>query len=111
MLKRAVALAALGILVAVSSCRRPVPNRAQDAGSDSGAPSVGDAAHVDIPVVEVPGFDAAAEARGDAATAACPAGVAPVDVCGCGCCGEAMGRACYYPSRGETREEIPTPPG
>ena len=109
MLKRAVALAALGIAAAASSCRRPVPNRAQDAASDAGAPSVGDAAQVDIPVVEVP--DAAMEAPGDAATAACPAGIAPLDVCGCGCCGEAMGRVCYYPSRGETREEIPNPPG
>jgi hypothetical protein len=108
MRKRTVALSALGILVAASSCRRPVPSRAVDAGSDVGAPSVGDAAPVDIPVVEVPGLDAA---PGDGATAACPAGVAPVDVCGCGCCGEAMGRACYYPARGETREEIPNPPG
>ncbi len=125
--KRAVALAALGILAAVSSCRRLLPTTARDAGSDGGAPSVGDAAHFDIPVADVPGLDAATEApgdaatevpgdaameaSGDAATAACPAGVAPLDVCGCGCCGEAMGRACYYPSRGETRAEIPNPPG
>jgi hypothetical protein len=117
MRKRAVALAALGMLAAMASCRRPVPNRTQDAGSDAGAPSVGDAARVDIPVVEVPDAateaprDTAIEAPGDAATAACPAGIAPLDVCGCGCCGEAMGRACYYPSRGETREEIPNPAG
>jgi hypothetical protein len=56
---RAVALAALGILAAASSCRRLLPASGQDAGSDAGAPSVGDAARFDIPVADVSILDAA----------------------------------------------------
>jgi hypothetical protein len=32
-----------------------------------------------------------------------------VDVCGCGCCGQPMGRACWYPARGESAAGIPDP--
>ena len=96
MRKRAAALAALGILVAVSSCRRTLPASAQDAGSDGGAPVDRRRPAFDVPVVDAPVIDAATEvtgdagveapgdatmeAPGDAATAACPAGVAPLDV-------------------------------
>ena len=54
--------------------------------------------------------DVTTDATADGAAGTCPAGVAPLDVCGCGCCGGgAMGRACYYPSLGETRDAIPNP--
>jgi hypothetical protein len=39
----------------------------------------------------------------------CPAGVAPVDVCGCGCCGSPQSVTCYYPAQGESAEAIPNP--
>jgi len=85
------------------------------------APAV-DALIVDAPVIDSPVADAAVDASDDAAAdagldtsadagpAICPVGVAPVDVCGCGCCGGvAETRTCYYPSRGETRDAIPNP--
>src|SRR3954454_6814099 len=108
MRKRAVAVAALGILAAVSSCRRTLSTNATDARSD-GTPSVGDGASFDIRVVDAPAIDGEAEAAGErggdaidaaeAGVSVCPAGVRPLSVCGCGCCsGVAEGTACYYPS-------------
>src|SRR5262245_39046215 len=104
-----VGLAMLG----AASCRRPLGRE------DAGALPVHAAGVVDVPIadwvsgdlprpdvwpadvpVEAPRPDAAGDA-GDAGRdlipgATCPAGATPVDVCGCGCCGEAQGRACYY---------------
>src|SRR5262245_54131015 len=122
MWKPATALATLMVLSALS-CRRPLSPNATDAGSDVDATSVGDAQPRDLLVIDTPAdvavtdvtvadvavtdvaVDVPSERAGDVAgdavdggAAMCPAGVAPLDVCGCGCCGEAMGRACYYPS-------------
>jgi len=129
--KSAAALVALGLLSVVSSCRRTLPMNGVDAGSDGGGPSLGDGPRAEVPVVDAPvvdapvdspvvdgaadapedsAADAGQDATVDAGPAICPAGVAPVDVCGCGCCGGvAEARTCYYPARGETREAIPNP--
>jgi hypothetical protein len=119
------ALAAVAALAALSCRRAPVAR--VDAGGDVGAPSVGDAGHADVVVVEVPALDGgtdgasdggdsggdggdAIDDRGDATVGICPAGIAPLDVCECGCCGGvAETRRCYYPSLGETRDSIPNP--
>ena len=110
------------VLAAVAglSCKRPLPVNERDAGSAVDAASISDAARNEGPGADVSAdvsvdapadvtADAAADVTVDAAAAACPADVPPLDVCGCGCCGEAMGRACYYPSRGESRDAIPNP--
>jgi hypothetical protein len=105
-----------------ASCRRPLGE------DDGGTLPVHDAGFFDVPIAEaltdvalpdlprpdVPRPDAGGDA-GDAGRdmipgATCPADVTPVDVCGCGCCGEAKGRACYYPALGESRETVPHPP-
>jgi hypothetical protein len=112
--------------VLAASCRRPLGGK-EDAG-DTGVPINLDGGPVDVPAADIPAADVspgdvAAEApRPDAGGdvgrdaavdlipgAVCPANVAPVNVCGCGCCGEAMGRACYYPALGESRETVPNP--
>jgi hypothetical protein len=110
----AVMLVVLAAMPALS-CKRPLPAADKDAAADVGPPSIVDAAvdtTVDIPA-DIPadaGRDAALDAAVDTVAAMCPAGAAPVDVCGCGCCGAgAMARACYYPSLGESREAIPNP--
>ena len=135
MQKHGVMTAVLALLLAAPSCRRTPLAEGKDAGGDGDAPSAGDTRPADGPTGDAPA-DLTAEAipdvaadvvpdasdagatdasdagpadAGDAGAAICPAGVAPLDVCGCGCCGEAMGRACYYPSRGETRESVPNP--
>ena len=134
----ALVLAFVLALVGLSSCRRPLGLR-EDAGGDAGAPSVGDSGHLDAPVGDGARFDAPVgdgarfdapvgelpldvardlvgddvaplDGGGDAPPAICPAGVPPLDVCGCGCCGGVqIPRACYYPSRGESRDTIPNP--
>lgn len=127
MRKLSIALGVLTILAA-SSCRRtPLGEKhAGDAGFPSvsdagrGEPIQGEAQPADAADAAPDAADASADTARDAADAGrdgtadgvpgvCPAGVLPLDVCGCGCCGEAMGRACYYPARGESRESIPNP--
>lgn len=77
----------------------PDTNGTRDAAGD-GPADVG---------VDSPG-DSGADTGIDARVAVCPDGVAPLEVCGCGCCGGVTeGIVCYYPSRGETREGIPNP--
>src|SRR5690349_12295640 len=99
--KSAAALVALGLLSVASSCRRTLPTTTMDAGSDGGGPSLGDGPRSEIPVVDAPidsrivdaatdttddsVADAGQDAAGDAGGAICPAAVAPLDVCGCGC--------------------------
>jgi hypothetical protein len=99
----------------------------RDAGRDGALPA-GDASTVDAS--PAPDADAAIDATidgpadvmtdspgesrvdagADAGAAVCPIGVAPLEVCGCGCCGGVTeGVVCYYPSRGETRDAIPNP--
>ena len=98
----------------------PVVDAPADVAPADVAPA--DVAPADVAPGDVPAGDVATdvsvERAGDVASdavdggaAMCPAGVAPLDVCGCGCCGDgqAMGRACYYASRGETRESVPNP--
>src|SRR5438105_2564425 len=90
--------AVLVVLAAGSglSCKRPLGVDDSDAGGVVGVPPLSDAAARDV--------------AADAAAATCAAGVPPLDVCGCGCCGgTADGRACFYPSRGESRDAIPNP--
>jgi hypothetical protein len=113
--------------VAALSCRRALPLTAHDAGREGGGPAIVDAATeaIDVPRPDA-APDAAIDARSDgaadlaadggtdaivdAAAAICPAGVAPLEVCGCGCCGGVTeGVWCYYPARGETRDAIPNP--
>jgi hypothetical protein len=126
------ALAALTVVAAASCTRGPLQMGGRDAGRDVSGPStadaapgdVFDAARADAPIA--PGRDALADAAtdglgnatGDSATDAapdaapviCPAGEAPLDVCGCGCCGGvAIQAACYYPALGQTRAAIPNP--
>ena len=118
-----VVVAAWSMLVA-ASCKRPLGQHGEDAG-DAGVAINIDGALADVPRADVaadaprtdaPRADIAGDLGGDAAldaggdvnlTAVCPANVPPLDVCGCGCCGEAMGRACYYPALGEKRDDIP----
>jgi len=120
MRKSSAAFAAL-IAVGALSCRRPL-GRSQDAGSDGGAPSVGDGGRLDAPAIDVapdvaPDLavddaspDLSVDRTGDAPPAVCPADVEPLDVCGCGCCGGvAQYRSCYYPALGESRDAIPNP--
>jgi len=127
--KLIIAFAVAGWL-AVPSCKRPLRHDAADAGAPQtdGGPSVGDAPRGDVlvvdaavfdaPAFDAPAFDAradvAADAPGDlgadAPPAVCPAGVAPLDDCGCGCCSAPTVRACYYPGLGESRDTIPIEP-
>jgi hypothetical protein len=122
-----VGVAALSMLAA-ASCRRPLGQDGKDAG-DAGVPIDIDAGLADIPradvaadapVSDAPRTDIAVDLGGDVAVdagrdvnlaAVCPADVPPLDVCGCGCCGDRvpMGRACYYPALGESRDAIPNP--
>jgi hypothetical protein len=120
-----VVVAAFSMLVA-ASCRRPLGQHGKDAG-DAGVTINSDGALADVPRADgaadapntdAPHADIAVDLTGEAAidagrdvnlAAVCPAGVPPLDVCGCGCCGEAMGRACYYPAHGESRDDIPNP--
>jgi hypothetical protein len=123
-------LVLVGMVAAGLGCRR-TPIAPEDAGGD-GSATFGDAATFDMtPMPDValdatpdaivdaskdgPGDgaisgDVRLDAGSDAAGAVCPAGVAPLEVCGCGCCGGVKeGVVCYYPSRGETRDAIPNP--
>jgi hypothetical protein len=75
--------------------RRPLEARQIDAGGDA----------FDTRPADV-GRDGVLDVSGPAI---CPAGVAPLDVCGCGCCGAAARRDCYYPSLGESRDTVPNP--
>jgi hypothetical protein len=92
----AIFLAAFFLLLAVGTpgCGRPaLESRAADAAVETVATPAPADANADVVVV-----------------AACPAGVAALDVCGCGCCGlTPMGQACYYPARGESVHGIPNP--
>src|SRR5215471_1476949 len=120
MRKSSAALAAL-IAVGALSCKRPL-GQARDAGSDVGAPSVGDGGRLDAPATDIVwdvahdiafddlAADLSVDITNSPPPAVCPAGVEPLDVCGCGCCGGmAQYRACYYPALGESRDAIPNP--
>lgn len=124
-------------MVGAASCKRPLGQDDKD-GGDAGVAIDSDGALADVaradvaadaPRTDAPRTDIAVDLTGDIAVdqtddakvdagrevnlaAACPADVPPLDVCGCGCCGEAMGRACYYPALGESRDDIsnPVPP-
>ncbi len=113
-------------MLGVASCKRPLGQDDKDAG-DAGVAikidgALADVARADVPAdapsTDVPRTDVAVDLSGEAGidagrdvnlAAVCPADVPPLDVCGCGCCGEAMGRACYYPALGESRDDIPNP--
>ena len=107
------------VLAAVSglSCKRPLGVDGKDAGSEVGVVTIPDAAPRDAAGADLAAdltihvtADAAGDVTADVAAAICPAGVPPLDVCGCGCCGGAAdSRACFYPSRGESRDAIPNP--
>lgn len=91
-----------------------------DADVEVGARDMRVAGAGDTPIVADAGDTAlVADAVPEAATsvdalflegAVCPAGVAVLDICGCGCCGGQPGAiSCYYPALGQTRDAIPNP--
>jgi hypothetical protein len=106
---------ALGALLAVAACHRsPVAGIAasggRDAGPDVGASSAaGDAGQDQGSARDASASDAGADSGGGGGV--CPAGVAPVDSCGCGCCGPVAGQVvCYYPLLGQSRDALVEPP-
>jgi hypothetical protein len=98
-------------MLAALACRRPLSDAARDAGGDARADAASEArpdAPVDAAGRDAPGDASVQDARPDV-PAVCPAGVAPVDVCGCGCCGPPQSVTCYYPANGESADSIPNP--
>jgi hypothetical protein len=122
--------ALLAAAVASASCRRrALETEPPDGGGEGGGPSLSDGGRVDAAdavgadlrvdapidlIADAPDAPSAADGARDAVRdttgpAICPAGAAPLDVCGCGCCGVAAGRDCYYPTLGESRDTVPNP--
>jgi hypothetical protein len=97
-------MAGLAALAALA-CHRPLPAReSRDAGGDGLPAEASDS-----------GREEAIDAGDDSGLdgpAFCPAGVGPVDVCGCGCCGAPQEATCYYPALGQSAAGIlnPIPP-
>jgi hypothetical protein len=103
----------LAALASVGCSSRPLPGAAgpRDAGGD-GTDALGEAGpdvRADGPGRDTSTDGAGRDAPADAPAAICPAGVAPVDVCGCGCCGPPQTTTCYYPANGESANSIPNP--
>jgi len=112
-------------LAAGASCGRRQLREQNDAGSDSGLPSVGDTGASEAPVVETAAdrspdlasdlatdqaADVGPDTGPDAPPAACPPDVAPLDVYNCArCSGPATNFACYYPALGQSRDTVPNP--